>query len=61
MAMPTSPLLPARSIWTVHDLERLPDDGNRYEILHGELLVTPMPSNGHRGVALRLAFILMSW
>ena len=61
MAMRTSLLFPARSIWTVEDLERLPDDGNRYEILHGELLVTPLPSNGHQGVALRLACILLNW
>jgi|GEM_PF-2247666 len=38
-----------RSIWTVADLEQLPDDGNRYEIRHGELLVTPRHSNGHQG------------
>jgi len=61
MAMRHSLLYPARSIWTVDDLERLPDDGNRYEILHGELLVTPLPSNGHQGVALRLAYILKGW
>ncbi len=56
-----SPPPPERSIWTVNDVERLPDDGNRYEILHGELLVTPLPSNGHQGVALRLAVRLTAW
>ena len=61
MAMRASLLFPARSIWTVDDLERLPDDGNRYEILHGELLVTPLPSNGHQGIAFRLARILGNW
>ena len=30
--------------WTRADLDRLPDDGNRYEVLDGELLVTPAPS-----------------
>ena len=25
-------------MWTVADLDALPDDGCRYEILHGELL-----------------------
>ncbi len=49
---------PDRTVWTVADLERLPDDGNRYEILHGELLVTPLPSNGHQGVAGRIARLL---
>ena len=56
-----SPPPPERSIWTVNDVERLPDDGNRYEILHGELLVTPLPSNGRQGVALRLAVRLTAW
>ena len=56
-----SPPPPERSIWTVDDLEQLPDDGNRYEILHGELLVTPLPSNGHQGVAARLMGHLMRW
>ena len=65
MAMPdTRPFNaphPDHSIWTVADLEALPDDGNRYEILHGELLVTPLPSNGHQGVAGRLFRRLANW
>ena len=27
--------------WTLSDLARLPDDGNRYEVIRGELFVTP--------------------
>ncbi len=58
MAMPDARAYPrpgsGRTIWTVDDLAQLPDDGNRYEILHGELLVTPLPSNSHQGVAGRL-------
>ncbi len=46
MAMPISVSNSARKAWTISDLERLPEDGNRYEILHGELLVTPLPSTG---------------
>ena len=49
------------TIWTVADLERLPDNGTRYEILHGELLVTPFPSNGHQGVSGRLFVRLSLW
>ena len=52
---------PDRTVWTVADLERLPDDGNRYEILHGELLVTALPSNGHQGIVWRLARRLGRW
>lgn len=40
--------------YTVGDLERLPDDGNRYELLDGVLLVTPAPSSGHQIVASRI-------
>ena len=34
--------------WTVDMLDELPDDGNRYEIIDGELFVTPAPSNWHQ-------------
>ena len=53
--------LPKRSIWTVDDLERLPDDGNRYEILHGELLVTPLPTSVHQRVAVNLIVFISNW
>jgi Uma2 family endonuclease len=33
--------------WTRADLERLPDDGNKYEIVNGELLVSPAPRPSH--------------
>jgi Uma2 family endonuclease len=33
----------------------LPDDGNRYEVVHGELLVTPAPRHWHQEIVLRLA------
>jgi len=61
MAMPHSLSFPDRAVWTVDDLEQLPDDGNRYEILHGELLVTSMPTWGHQGVAMRLTWLLLNW
>ena len=61
MAMPALPGIPERTLWTVADLEQLPDDGNRYEILHGELLVTPLPSTGHQGLAARLLVSLAIW
>ena len=40
--------------YTVADLDLLPDDGNRYEVLAGTLLVTPSPGSAHQGVAARL-------
>jgi Uma2 family endonuclease len=44
--------------YTVDDLERFPDDGNRYELLDGQLLVTPSPSLFHQVVATRLALAI---
>jgi Uma2 family endonuclease len=44
--------------WTRSDLQRLPDDGNRYEVLDGVLLVTPQAAFEHQRVATRLLLIL---
>ena len=44
--------------YTVDDLERFPDDGDRYELLDGYLLVTPAPKAVHQVVANRLQFQL---
>ena len=46
-----------RRQWTVDDLQDLPDDGQRYEVIDGELFVTPAPSFKHQralGVLYRL-------
>jgi Uma2 family endonuclease len=40
--------------YTVDDLERFPDDGNRYELLDGVLIVTPAPRAVHQNVVSRL-------
>ena len=34
--------------WTVDRLHRIPDDGQRYEIIDGELFVTPSPVPRHQ-------------
>jgi Uma2 family endonuclease len=44
--------------YTIADLERFPDDGNRYELLDGVLLVTPQPAAVHQVVANRIQFEL---
>jgi Uma2 family endonuclease len=36
--------------WTRAELQRLPNDGNRYEVLDGRLLVTPQASPPHQRV-----------
>jgi Uma2 family endonuclease len=43
---------------THHDLDHTPDDGNRYEIIDGELYVSPFPSASHQNVATQLVSIL---
>ncbi len=45
------------SKYSVADLDLLPDDGNRYEILAGMLIVTPLPGSGHQGIATRLSVL----
>lgn len=40
--------------WTIEQRDRLPDDGNRYEVVYGELFLTPAPSVRHELVVRRL-------
>ena len=37
-----------RRQWTADDLLDMPDDGRRYEVIDGELFVTPSPSADHQ-------------
>ena len=53
MAMPAQP-----TEWTVEMVRALPDDGNRYEVISGELFVTPAPSLIHQRAILELAYLL---
>ena len=46
------------AVWTLADLDRLPDDGNTYELVDGELFVTPAPSTRHEELATELRYIL---
>jgi Uma2 family endonuclease len=52
----------AKSVrWTVVDLERLPEDGKRREIIDGELFVSTQPQNDHQVTCLNVSFALKSW
>jgi Uma2 family endonuclease len=53
MAMPAHP-----TEWTVDMVRTLPDDGNRYEVIDGELFVTPAPSVVHQRAVLELALLV---
>jgi Uma2 family endonuclease len=52
---------PPRYTWDYSDYARFPDDGNRYEVIDGEVLVTPAPSTDHQHIALNLASALRAY
>jgi Uma2 family endonuclease len=43
-----------RTDWTVDELDALEDDGQRYELIDGELFVTPAPRDVHQLVVVEL-------
>lgn len=45
--------------WTLEDLYDLPDNGNRYELIEGRLLVSPAPARPHLRTATRLHRMLL--
>jgi len=47
-----------RYTWTYDEYARLPDDGNHYEVIDGEVLVTPAASTTHQLILLRLSLAL---
>jgi Uma2 family endonuclease len=51
-------MAPATKVWTLEELDSLPDDGNTYELVRGELFVTPPPTDDHETIAARLHRIL---
>lgn len=46
--------MPLPSHFTAEQVRAFPDDGNRYELVHGELLVTPAPGGRHQLIIARL-------
>jgi Uma2 family endonuclease len=47
--------------YTVAEVHEFPSDGNRYELVHGELLVTPAPRVLHQRVVGRLYVMLYQY
>lgn len=56
--MTTVTTLPQSRPLTYADLEAMPDDGHRYELLDGALIVTPSPRLTHQRVVGRLHLLL---
>ena len=55
MAVP----MPTKSkVWSLEELHSLPDDGNKYELVRGELFVTPPPTEEHETILARLTRLL---
>lgn len=55
MVMPNAP---GSRRYTVEEVYNWPPDGNRYEVVYGELLVTPSPLTRHQAVVTRLLLLL---
>lgn len=49
---------PAPGEWTTEDLDALPDDGRRYELIDGVLTLSPSPTRNHQTIAMFLGVAL---
>lgn len=58
MTMADHPLAFANRPLTVRDLGGMPDDGRRYELIDGVLLVSPVPGRRHQKIGLELYGVL---
>lgn len=52
-------VLPQSRPLTAGDLAQVPDDGHRYELVDGTLVVTPAPSTRHQRAVARLLKVLL--
>src|SRR5579883_1753361 len=49
---------PRQGFWTYAAYAALPDDGLKYEIVQGVLIMTPAPEPGHQKVSMAIAYCL---
>jgi hypothetical protein len=49
---------PAQGAWTYEDYVRIPEDGNRYEIIDGVLYMAPAPGAAHQKAVARIVTFL---
>jgi len=47
--------------WTSRDVEMLPDDGKRYEVVDGDLYISRQPHLHHQIVCTKVAALLQQW
>lgn len=48
-------------ILTIADLDSMPEDGNHYELIEGELFVSRAPSLMHQGIVVDLLFVFTQY
>jgi Uma2 family endonuclease len=58
--MGTMTSLPAVGGLTRADLDAMPDDGRRYELIDGAIVVSPAPSARHQDVVISLVVLLLA-
>ena len=46
---------PSQGSWTYDDYAALPDDGHRYEIVNGVLIMAPAPGTDHQSIIVRFS------
>lgn len=51
---------PPQGSWTYEDYAKLPDDGHRYEIVNGVLVMAPAPDLEHQSIVLRFSYYLFA-
>lgn len=56
--MTVSTLTKPTGAWTYEDLEALPDDGRRFELIDGELHELPAPDMDHQRVSRRIFIVI---
>jgi Uma2 family endonuclease len=55
--MPVATLAPKRRVWTDAALEALPKDGHKYELLEGDLIMSPVHAN-HGAICIRMILLV---
>ena len=52
---------PEQGSWTYNDYAALPEDGQRYEIVNGVLVMAPSPSGAHQDAVARFTYFLLTY